>query len=300
MPSATLISYAKINVGLKIISKRNDGYHNLETIFCPVDLNDLIDIKIEPGYLKFNSININSDYETLPNDSTNICYEAIENFLNEFPQKNYYNIEIFIHKNIPVGGGLAGGSSNAAAVIHFLADYFGVDKKENRDRLINAALATGSDVPFFLYGKPCFASGRGEKIVPLEDFNINYDILLVNPNINVSTKEAFDALGYKEGEVHESRLGEVKMFDPENTSLFENDFEKVVYTMNDVIANIKNDMINSGAVFASMSGSGATVYGFFTPQDANIEMLTKNFAESGYFTYLSELKNRPLDFQTEQ
>ena len=299
MPSASLTSFAKINVGLKIISKRDDGYHDLETIFYPVDLYDYIDITIEPGYLQVNSININSDFETLPNDSSNICYEAIEHFFNEFPQKDTYAFDIFIHKNIPVGGGLAGGSSNAGAVINYLAEHFGIDKEKNWDRLIKVAIETGSDVPFFLYGKPCFASGRGEKIIPLESFEINYDILLVNPNIHVSTKEAFDALAYEPGEIHKSDLKSVEIFELGNEPVLENDFERVVFPMYPEIAEIKKLMLENGAVFSSLSGSGATVYGLFAPQEFKLEMLMQNFNESGYFTYLSELKNRQSDFQTE-
>lgn len=296
MPSSTLISFSKINIGLKITSKRNDGFHDLETIFYPVDLHDTIDITIEPGHLKINSITIDSDDKVLPNDITNLCYRAVQNFFSEFPQSENYNIEIFIHKNIPIGGGLAGGSSNAAAVIKYLAENFGINVNENWDRLIKVALETGSDVPFFLYGKPCFASGRGEKMIPLDDFVLDYDILLVNPNIHVSTKDAFDALNVKPGDVRESSLSEVKTFDPSRADIFENDFEKVVFPKHPEIADIKNEMLNGGAVFASMSGSGATVYGLFAPpknsiDNSKLDMLKEKFSALGYFTYVSSLKN---------
>lgn len=291
MPSSTLISFSKINVGLKITSKRSEGFHDLETIFYPVDLHDTIDISIEPGHLKINSIHIDSDDKNLPTDSTNLCYKAAQNFFNEFPQQEAYNIDIFIHKNIPIGGGLAGGSSNAAAVIKYLAENF--SKSDNWDKLIKVALETGSDVPFFLYGKPCFASGRGEKMIPLGDFTLDYDILLVNPNIYVSTKDAFKALNIKPGEVRDSALCEVKKFDPSRPDIFENDFESVVFTKHPEIAAIKEELLDGGAVFASMSGSGATVYGLFAPQSSNskLNILKEKFSSLGYFTYVSSLKN---------
>ena len=290
MPSSTLKSFSKINVGLKITSKRSDGFHDLETIFYPAELHDTIDISIEPGHLKINTITIDSDNKELPNDSTNLCYKAVENFFEGFPQSENYNIYIFIHKNIPIGGGLAGGSSNAAEVIKYLAGNFAIDINENWDRLIKTALETGSDVPFFLYGKPCFASGRGEKMIPLDNFILDYDILIVNPNIHVSTKEAFDALNIQPGEVRESGLSAVETFDPSHTELFENDFEKVVFSKHPEIAEIKNEMLNGGAVFASMSGSGASVYGLFTPQNTSkLDMLKEKFSSKGYFTYVSSL-----------
>jgi 4-diphosphocytidyl-2-C-methyl-D-erythritol kinase len=289
LPSAKLKSFAKINIGLKIISKRSDGYHDLETIFYPINLHDIIDVNIEPGPLDVNSINIDSDKKEIPRDNTNLCYKAIENFLTEFPQKEINNFEIFIQKNIPVGGGLAGGSSNAGVLIKYLAEYFNVDIKENWSRLVKVALETGSDVPFFLYGKPCFASGRGEHMTPLEDFKIEYDILLVNPNIHISTKEAFDALNYSIGVIQKSDLSKAKVFRADNTEAYVNDFERVIFTKYHEVEDIKDEMLNEGAVFSSMSGSGATVYGFFAPQDrSKLGELIQKFTSKKYFTYNSE------------
>lgn len=306
MPHQSLISISKINVGLRIIRKRVDGYHDLETIFYPIDLHDVIDINIEPGHLKINNIHINSDSRVVPRNTANFCYAAIENFFKEFPQSGFYNIEIYIHKNIPMGGGLAGGSSNAAAVIKYLAGYFGLDKNENWDKLIGVALQTGSDVPFFLMEKPCFASGRGEVMEPLGEFKVDYDILVVNPNIHVSTKDAFQKLGFKPGEERPSDLRSVNTFDPGTPEVFKNDFEDVVFKMHPAIAEIKQKMLEGRAVFASLTGSGASVYGLFTPghlaplKGDKKNSLLENFSDNGYFTFLSELKNRQPHFQTEQ
>jgi 4-diphosphocytidyl-2-C-methyl-D-erythritol kinase len=306
VPRQSLISNSKINVGLKILRKRDDGYHDLETIFYPIDLYDTLDINIEPGHLKINNIHINSDSRIVPRNTANICYTAIENFFSAFPQSRFYNIEIYIHKFIPMGGGLAGGSSNGAAIIKYLAQYFGVDKERNWNDIIKLALDTGSDVPFFLYEKPCFAQGRGEIMEPLDEFKLDYDILIVNPNINVSTKDAFAQLNFTPGEERPSELSSVHFFDPDKPYVFKNDFEDVVFEMHPAIAEIKQQMLDGGAVFASLTGSGASVYGLFTTGhlaplkgDKN-NFLIENFSDKGYFTYLSELKNRQSHFQKEQ
>ncbi|HLT24246.1 MAG TPA: 4-(cytidine 5'-diphospho)-2-C-methyl-D-erythritol kinase [Ignavibacteria bacterium] len=301
MPVQSLISNSKINTGLKILRKRNDGYHDLETIFYPLDLHDTIDIDIEPGHLKINNIHINSDSRIIPRNTANLCYTAVENFFAEFPQDEFYSIQIYIHKNIPLGGGLAGGSSNAASVIKFLASYFGLAKDENRDRIMKVALQTGSDVPFFLFERPCFASGRGEEIKPLDDFKLDYDILIVNPNVRISTKEAFESLNFKAGEERHSELRKVTAFDPSRLEIFQNDFEAVAFEMYPEIAQIKSDLLEAGAVFASLTGSGASTYGLFTPLIGDKKNnLKEYFSAKGYFTFLSELKNRQLHFQKEQ
>ena len=191
MAIETLKSCAKINIGLNIINKRSDGYHNLETIFYPVNICDDIEISIEPSSQNKNTVKITSNNPSLPIDSSNLCYKVVDNFFLKFPIKDHYEIIIHIDKNIPVGGGLAGGSSNAGTLIKFLADYFGISILDNWDKFIDISLSVGSDVPFFLFGKPCFASGRGERMMPLNNFKVEYDILLVNPNIEVSTKKAF-------------------------------------------------------------------------------------------------------------
>ena len=267
MAIETLKSCAKINIGLNIINKRSDGYHNLETIFYPVNICDDIEISIERSSLNKNIIAITSNNPSLPTDSTNLCYKAVDNLFLKFQIKQHYDIKIHIDKKIPVGGGLAGGSSNAGAVIKFLAGHFDISIMDNWDKLIDVCLSVGSDVPFFLFGKPCYASGRGEKMIPLNNFKIEYDILLINPNIEVSTKKAFELMGYETGEMHEGSLGLVDNFDPKYPGLYSNDFEKVVFKEYTEIAEIKDEMMKRGAMFASMTGSGATVYGFFAPQN---------------------------------
>lgn len=258
-----LKSPAKINVGLKIINKRKDGFHDLETIFYPVDLCDNIKISIEKTDTPRNSVFISSNKPYVPTDKKNFCYRIIEAFFIEYKIRDCYEIHINIEKNIPVGGGLGGGSSNAGTVLRFLIKYFAVDIETDYDRIIKIALQAGSDVPFFVFALPCYAEGRGEKIKLLENFKLPYQIVLINPGIHVSTKWAFEELNYQMGEIHDSLLSKVQKFYPENHEYFENDFEKIVFKRYPEIKKIKEELLKARAVFASLSGTGGTVYGLF-------------------------------------
>lgn len=269
-----LSSCAKINIGLKVIHKRKDGFHNLETIFYPVDICDVIKINIEKIDSLRNSVFISSNKPYVPTDKKNFCYRIIEAFFIEYKIRDCYEIHLNIEKNIPVGGGLGGGSSNAGTVLRFLIEYFNIDVEKDYEKITKIALQAGSDVPFFILSKPCYAEGRGEIIKPLENFNLDYQIVLVNPGIHISTKWAFDELNYQTDELHDSILSKVEKFYPENAEYFENDFEKIVFKRHPEIQNIKDELLKSGAVFASLSGTGGTVYGLFEKDTFNANSLT--------------------------
>ncbi len=210
-------------------------------------------------------------------------------FLRHFKSKICYKINLDIRKNIPVGGGLAGGSSNAASIIRFLVKLFDIDISANREKIIEMALSIGSDVPFFLMLKPCYAEGRGEKMVILREFVIDYDILIVNANLHVSTKWAFEKLDLSPDESKESLLSNIKVFKLDEINLFTNDFEEIVFEKYTLLGEIKSMLLESGAVYASMSGSGATMYGFF-PKDKR-EALRKcrgYYNAKNYFTFISD------------
>lgn len=269
-----LSSCAKINIGLKVINKRKDGFHNLETIFYPVDICDIIKINIEKIDSPRNSVFISSNKPYVPTDKKNFCYRIIEAFFIEYKIRDCYEIHLNIEKNIPVGGGLGGGSSNAGTVLRFLIEYFNIDVEKDYEKITKIALQAGSDVPFFILSKPCYAEGRGEIIKPLENFNLDYQVVLVNPGIHISTKWAFDELNYKTDELHDSILSKVEKFYPQNAEYFENDFEKIVFKRYPEIQNIKDELLKSGAVFASLSGTGGTVYGLFEKDTFNANSLT--------------------------
>ncbi len=280
-------SYAKINIGLKIVGKREDGFHNIETIFYPVKLHDEIQISISPN-VAYNSVYITCNKYYVPSNKDNICFKAIEAFFKNFHIVDTYKIAINISKKIPVGGGLGGGSSNAAAVLKHLIKFFGINIKEHRKKIMQTALAIGSDVPFFLIMKPCFGEGRGEQMRILQEFNIPYDILIINPNLHVSTKWAYENLNLEPGKEYKSELKSVTDFELSKKELFLNDFERVVFQKYGTLKTIKEELINQGAVFASMSGSGATMYAFFKKEDRKfLNRAYRYFKEREYFVFIS-------------
>ena len=179
MPKNIIKAHAKINIGLNIVSKRDDDFHNLETIFYPIY--DLYDELIFEDSNEFQFI---SDQQF-----DNIIVKVVD--LLEKHTKRKISIKITLKKNIPIGAGLGGGSSDAAAVLKTLNDLYELNLGENK--LKEIALELGSDVPFFLKGKPAIGKSRGEDL-SLLDLNIEHPILLVNPGINISTKEAFSQI----------------------------------------------------------------------------------------------------------
>ncbi len=274
---------AKINIGLRILSKRKDGYHNLETIFYPVNLCDNITLRVVQRKSS-NLFSVVTDPKGLIPCKDNICYKAISSFFKEFDIKGFYNIYITVRKNIPIGAGLGGGSSDAVAVLRGLYEHFNINGGE--DKLRKIALELGSDVPFFLINEPAYAELRGEKLTQLKELKIYGGILLVYPGIHISTKWAFQKLGLKKSKQREiynllniSRPFEFYSRIIENPEIFENDFEKVVFKKYPEIKSIKEEMLKHGAVFASMSGSGSSVYGIFKKIPTELKGI---FKEKGY------------------
>lgn len=286
MITRELKSHAKINVGLRILGKREDGFHDLETIFYPIRLHDLLTISLDQSSSGSNSVILKTNRSYVPLNRENLCYKAAEAFFREFHITQSHTITIDIQKTIPVSGGLGGGSSNAAAIIRFLTRFFGIDVNSNRKRLIDLAGRIGSDVPFFLLMRACYAEGRGELMRVLPDFRIDHDILIVNPNVRVSTKWAFEKLNMKPGVMRKRKLETVSSFDASAGSMFRNDFEEVVFRKFRELREIKDKLIGEGAVFASMSGSGSTIYGFFSKEERRAYKLVKEFAGKGSFTFL--------------
>ena len=287
MANFKLISNGKINFGLKVINKRSDNYHNLETIFFPLKLSDKISFSIEKTNSNHNSVIISSNKDFIPLNEKNLCYKAIEKFFVAFNIFEKFDINVNLTKFIPVGGGLGGGSSNAAAILKALIRYFDINVIPNRVKLLKLAASIGSDVPFFMIDKPCFAKARGELLYKLDEFNLNgYSLLVINPGIHVSTKWAFDTLGIKEGEFRKSDLSKVKRFSESNFEAMVNDFEPIVFKKYPELGNIKSDAIESGCDFVSMSGTGASIYCVIKKHKRNerIQMVNK-LRSTGYFVY---------------
>lgn len=278
-----LKSLAKINIGLKILCKRNDGFHDIETIFYPINLFDEIDIDIKPSTKNTNSLIIQSDNPHVPKDKSNICFKVIANFFRTFQIKTFHKIKIKINKKIPIGGGLGGGSSNAAVVLKYLIKYFNIDISKNKKNILTVASNTGSDVTFFLFSKPCYATGKGDKITLLNDFYVDYDILLITPSFNISSKWAYESLKLPNDYRKNPILRDIKTF-PKDLSVFENDFEKVVFRKYPELDKIKNILSQNGAVFTSLSGSGSTIYGFFERKNKNKLTKCADLFKAGNYT----------------
>jgi len=241
----------KINLGLHVTQKRKDGFHNLESVFYPVNIIDVLEIITTPG-----SGQISFETEGLKiegKNEENLIFKAIR----LFGQKKF-DYKVFLKKNIPMGGGLGGGSSDATFTLKILKNLNALKPNIN---LFEAAMELGSDCGFFTENKPCLVSGRGENIEPV---NLNLDgyfIKLVFPKINVSTKIAFGNITPNNRPIDFARI----MKEPLNNwqKFLVNDFETGVVNEFPALKNIKNDLLIHGAQYAAMSGSGSTFYGIY-------------------------------------
>ncbi len=263
---------AKINLGLNIVAKRPDGYHNLETFFYP--LNNLFDVL---NFEKSDKFNFTTDNILLQKENNNLITSA-HNLLEIFTNKTL-NVKIYLEKNIPIGAGLGGGSSNAAATLLGLNNFFNLNL--TKQQLIALAINLGADVPFFIINSPAVGKSKGEILEP-SSIKLNKPILIVNPGIHISTKEAFENILPKECNFNYNYFLTSKKIDynylKENLT---NDFETFVFSKYPEIKKIKETMYNSNALFSLMSGTGSTVYGIFDKiEDA--EVCYKNLPDN-YF-----------------
>jgi 4-diphosphocytidyl-2-C-methyl-D-erythritol kinase len=241
----------KINLGLRIIRKRPDGYHDLETLFYPVPLKDALEM------LPSGETTLQVTGADIPGDpSTNLCIKAHELLAADHPSVKPVNI--YLHKRIPMGAGLGGGSSDGAAALLLLNRLFRLGL--SREDLLPYATRLGSDCPFFLYDGPCFASGRGEILQPVELDMSDYRLVLVNPGIHVPTAWAFAQLTPQGKPAGATTPVPVTAW---KDTLF-NDLEPAVFAAHPVIREIKEQLYAAGAVYAAMSGSGSTVFGWFS------------------------------------
>ncbi|MFT3680094.1 MAG: 4-(cytidine 5'-diphospho)-2-C-methyl-D-erythritol kinase [Ferruginibacter sp.] len=268
----------KINIGLHILTKRADGFHNLETVFYPVPLKDALEII----HTKDQSTTVfsASGIEVQGKSEDNICLKAYRLLKKDFSQLPA--VQIHLHKAIPVGAGLGGGSSDAAFTLSLLNTKFQLGLSQ--EQLIEYALQLGSDCPFFIKNEPCFASGRGEIFEPVSVSLAGYYLLLVNPGIHINTGWAFTELSKIKNELPAGNLKAVVELPVENwKDAVTNHFEAAIVTHYPVIAAIKDQLYNAGAVYTAMSGSGSTLYGLFKKEPSSI-----SFPEH-YFTHIALL-----------
>jgi 4-diphosphocytidyl-2-C-methyl-D-erythritol kinase len=239
----------KINIG-----KRADGFHGLETVFYPIQIKDAVEIIASENESDISFTSTGNIVDVA--DDNNLCVKAYRLLKKDFPQLP--SIKMHLHKNIPMGAGLGGGSADASAVLALLNKKFSLDISQ--EKLIEYALQLGSDCPFFIINKPCFATGRGEI---LEEINLDlssYKTILVNPNIHVNTAEAFASLDSNNFSPIGELQNQIKQDIATWKNTIKNDFEKPVFEKYPEIAQIKNKLYENGAMYSAMSGSGSTVF----------------------------------------
>lgn len=244
----------KINLGLRILRKRTDGYHDLETVFYPLPFFDILEIVRNKTSedLSFTSSGLRIDSHQV----NNLCVKAYQLLKKDF---DLPSLNMHLYKAIPSGAGLGGGSADAAFALRAINEMAALNISTTQ--LLHYALQLGSDCPFFIINQPCFASGRGEL---LENVNISLvpcTIVIVNPGIHISTALAFSSI------TPASPARSVKDITQQPISTWKdeliNDFEKPVFEKYPEIAAIKSQLYSAGALYASLSGSGSTVFGIF-------------------------------------
>ncbi|MEI7500350.1 MAG: 4-(cytidine 5'-diphospho)-2-C-methyl-D-erythritol kinase [Bacteroidota bacterium] len=262
-----LFPNSKINIGLNIIGKRPDGYHNLETIFFPIPLKDALEIiPAVDGIFEFHSTGLAIPGKT----QNNLCVKAFRLLQSEYKLPE---VKMHLHKVIPMGAGLGGGSSDGAFSLKILNDLFNLALDNDQLKLFASAL--GSDCPFFIENCPLYAYERGDQFQPVHINLSGLTLLLVIPSLHVSTAEAYSAVIPAKSE--KSLMELVHLPVEQWKDLLINDFEIPVFSKYPVIGKIKQKLYESGAIYASISGSGSAVYGLFGEIPDIKEISRENF-----------------------
>jgi 4-diphosphocytidyl-2-C-methyl-D-erythritol kinase len=263
---------AKINLGLNITKKREDGFHNIETIFYPVGWNDALEVlSVDPSTpLRVTKEEFNLHLSGLAisgNLEDNLLYKACQLIKQT---KTLPAIDVYLHKTLPMGAGLGGGSADAAFFINLLNEQFALNFSETER--IDIAKQLGSDCAFFIKNKPVFASQKGDVFTDIELDLSHFYIAIVYPNVHSNTKEAYSLV--KPQQPNKSLLDVIKQ--PISTWKIDliNDFEKSIFNLYPIVEKTKNDLYNLGAVYACMSGSGSAVFGLFETEP-NIKQLSQ-------------------------
>lgn len=254
---------AKINIGLSITEKRSDGFHNLETIFYPVGWKDILEIA-DSDILQFSSSGIDLNID----DETNLVKKAYRLLAKDF---DIPKLKIHLHKIIPFGAGLGGGSADAAYTLKMINEYCNLGLSV--DELLKYAAYLGSDCSFFLKNKPVYASGRGDIFKDI-DLSLNgMFTIIVKPHVNINTASAFKLITPQKPE--NSIINLIKLPVSEWKHNIFNQFESAVIKQFPVIGDVKKQLYDLGAVYASLSGSGSSIFGIFNSEPSDWEITLK-------------------------
>lgn len=264
MESITLNAYAKVNLGLDVVGKTENGYHLLRTVMQQIDLYDVLTLEKLPG--EAGKIKLETGSEEIPNDSSNLAYKAAESMMQLFDIKD--GVRILLDKRIPVAAGMAGGSTDGAAVLKGMNQLFELGCSQ--ERLMEIGVKLGADIPFCIMGNTALAEGIGEKLTPLTVIP-DMTLLITKPKLNVSTKYVYQNL----------HLDTVKHPDTDGIleALQSKDLTKMIQCMGNVlesvtgaeypiIGELEQSILQEGADGAIMSGSGPTVFGMFADKEA--------------------------------
>lgn len=270
---------AKINLGLDVVAKRPDGYHNLETIFYPVPLQDILEITVteEEGAPDYTFKMHNAVFEGDNNDNLVVKAYKILAADHKLPK-----VEMSLYKNIPTGAGLGGGSADAAFALKMLNEIACLNLSD--EQLEAYAARIGADCAFFIKNTPAYATGIGNILSPTVCSISGYHLVLVKPDIHISTKEAYSLVTPAAAETPLTEIAALAV--EEWKGKMKNDFEKSVFANHPQMKKIKEELYNMGAVYASMSGSGSAFFGLFTEQQ-DIEDIEKKFP--GMFCWCKQL-----------
>jgi 4-diphosphocytidyl-2-C-methyl-D-erythritol kinase len=261
---------AKINLGLSIVEKRNDGYHELETCMLPIPFYDILEILPSENFSFFQT-----GFKIPGIQGENLCEKA---FRLMKKKHSVPNVMMHLRKQIPMGAGLGGGSSDAAYVLKGLNEMFQLNLAEKL--LEDLAAELGSDCPFFIKNEAQMARGRGEKLTPINLTLRGYYFVLLNPGIHVGTKEAYAGVTPTYKEISLDVLLENPISAWQN--LIINDFEASIFVNHPKIAELKSELLKLGALYASMSGSGSSVFGVFK-QEIDFISCSEDFKHSLIF-----------------
>lgn len=263
---------AKINIGLWITSKRDDGYHNIHTIFYPAGLCDALEFAVPSPKLRSDNLTVSGISPGDPAD--NLVLKALQAVRAKY---KIPFLDIHLHKAIPPGAGLGGGSSDASAFIKLLNDYFNLGM--STAEMMDIALTLGSDCPFFITGQPACAGGRGEILTPLKPLSGEYHLVIVAPALHVSTKEAYSLCRPVS---RDNLLSQYYKCDIREWRKFiTNDFEAVIFEKYPRLKMIRDSLYDAGALYSSMSGSGSALYGIFSQKPELPESLLAETIYSG-------------------
>ncbi|MBI4930139.1 MAG: 4-(cytidine 5'-diphospho)-2-C-methyl-D-erythritol kinase [Bacteroidetes bacterium] len=272
---------AKINIGLNIIRKREDGYHDIESIMYPLKgiVYDALEI------IQSSEFGVQSSGIKIPGDEkNNLCVKAYHLIAKDYPLPP---IKIYLHKAIPIGAGLGGGSADGAFMIRLLNDEFKLGLAWGE--MHHYARQLGSDCSFFISNQPVFAEGKGDELEPVQLSLSNYHIAVVYPNIHINTAEAYREMDEGQGTRDEGKkqlIELIKLPIEKWKGNIVNDFEEAIFPKQPEIKKIKEKLYSLGALYASMSGSGSAVYGIFNPLDRRPTGFKKETKVKKYFRKL--------------